>query len=96
MTLRQELVARQSEKTGITDTPPTTQKSPSRLTGSQEGYFTRGSHEDDVLRLQGTPSQINRYSTSKTWWFGRSTVEIDLRTRRVLEWDNNGNLKVQL
>ena len=60
--------------------------------------YTRGSHEDDVLRLQGTPSDITRYDALgyETWYFGRSTVKIDSRTRRVLEWDNNGNLKVQL
>ena len=27
---------------------------------------------------------------------GRSTVKIDSRTRRVLEWDNKGKLKVRL
>ena len=60
--------------------------------------YTRGSHEDDVLRLQGTPSDITRYDALgyETWYFGRSTVKIDSRTRRVLEWDNKGNLKVQL
>ena len=64
---------------------------------TSETYFTRGSHEDDVLRLQGTPSSINRYSNSETWRYGLSTVEIDLRTRRVLEWSNtSGNLKVRL
>jgi uncharacterized protein YfaP (DUF2135 family) len=60
--------------------------------------FTLGSHEDDVLRLQGTPSDIDRYNASgyEIWYFGSSTVKIDARTRRVTEWDNNGNLKVQL
>ncbi len=86
-----------SEEVRITDTAPATQKSPSNLTYSQEEYFTRGSHENDVLRLQGTPSSINRYSNSKTWRFGISTVEIDLRTQRVLEWSNIGdNLNVRL
>ena len=88
-----------SEKAGITDKAPTTQKSPSNITDSQEEYFTRGSHEDDVLRLQGTPSSINRYESSghEIWYFGLSNVEIDLRTKRVLEWSNtSGNLKVRL
>ncbi len=60
--------------------------------------FTRGSHEDDVLRLQGMPTDITRYDASgyETWYFGRSTVKIDSRSRRVLEWDNKGNLKVRL
>ena len=96
-TLRQELVARQGETARITDTAPT-QKSPSIFTGFQEEYFTRGSHEDDVLRLQGTPSSINRYEAwgYETWRFGFSDVKIDLRTRRVLEWDSDGNLNVRL
>ncbi len=32
-------------------------------------YFTRGSHSDDVLRLQGTPSRLERYvHTGKEQW----------------------------
>ena len=60
--------------------------------------FTRGSHEDDVIRVQGTPTEINRYPALgfETWYFGRSTVRIGSQTRRVLEWNNRGNLKVQL
>ena len=85
------------EEVRTTDTTPTTQNNRSSLTGTQEKYFTRGSHEDDVLRLQGTPSSINRYSNSETWRYGLSTVEIDLQTRRVLEWSNtSGNLNVRL
>ena len=95
-TLRQELIVRQSKKDRKTNTKSTPQKSPINLTGSQEEYFTLGSHEDDVLRLQGTPSDISRYSSYEVWYFGSSKVKIDLRTRRVLEWDNNGNLNVRL
>ena len=63
---------------------------------TSETYFTRGSHEDDVLRLQGTPSAIGRHPRYETLWFGESWVEIDLRTRRVLKWSNSdGNLKVK-
>ena len=95
-TLSQELVTRQGETARITDTAPT-QKSPSIFTGFQEEYFTRGSHEDDVLRLQGTPSSIDRVSSYEIWRFGISSVKIDLPTRRVLEWSNiEGNLKVRL
>ena len=86
----------QSKKDRITDTTSTPQKSPLNLTGSQEEYFTRGSHEDDVLRLQGTPSNISRFSSHEVWSFGLSRVDIDLRSRQVLEWNNNGNLNVRL
>ena len=59
--------------------------------------FTRGSHRDDVLRIQGTPSSINQYSDHETWWYGVSTIDISLRDQRVTEWNNLGrNLKVSL
>ena len=60
--------------------------------------FTRGSHEDDVLRLQGTPTEINVYSELgfERWGYGRSSVEISTSSRRVTEWSNtSGNLKVR-
>ena len=67
--------------------------------GSSSLYFTRGSHQDDVLRVQGTPSSISRYPVSgyEVWSYGSSTVEISLRDGRVMEWKNfSGNLKVRL
>ena len=70
---------------------------PGRNTGNTS-YFTRGSHQDDVLRLQGTPSEINRYESLgyEHWWYGSSKVKIGLRSKKVVEWDNNGNLKVKM
>ena len=65
--------------------------------GSSSLYFTRGSHQDDVLRIQGTPSSINRLSDHEVWWYGVSTIDISLRDGRVREWSNiSGNLKVRL
>ena len=59
--------------------------------------FTRGSHRDDVLRIQGTPSSVNQYSDHETWRYGMSTIDISLRDQRVTEWNNlGGNLKVRL
>ena len=62
------------------------------------GYFTQGSHGDEVLRLQGTPSEIKRYDAlgHEVWSYGRSRVEVDLRTGRVRQWRNSGNLKVRM
>ena len=62
--------------------------------------FTRGSHEDDVLRLQGTPTSIDRSTAAllgyETWRYGRSSVSISTRSRQVLGWANHGgNLKVR-
>ena len=62
-------------------------------------FFTRGSHEDEVLRIQGTPTGIDRYPAlgHETWKYGRGTVTIATGSRRVFEWSNPaGNLRVQL
>ena len=61
--------------------------------------FTRGSHSDEVLQIQGTPTSINTYRTlgHEVWSYEYSTVDIDLQTNRVLRWNNRaGNLKVFL
>ncbi len=94
--LRLEVVSRRSRGTSATTggvTPPSTA---TRSKGEPNAYFTRNSHQDDVLRLQGTPSDITRYDALgyETWYFGRSTVNIDSRTRRVLEWDNKPGSQV--
>ena len=62
-------------------------------------YFTRGSHQDDVLRIEGTPDEIQRYPAlgHEVWRYGRSRVNISTRSRQVIEWSNSGrNLDVQL
>lgn len=70
---------------------------PSATTTTATGYFTRGSHQDEVLRIQGTPSRVNKYSDHEVWNYGLSSVDISLRDRRVTEWNNiSGNLKVRL
>lgn len=70
---------------------------PSATTTATAGYFTRGSHQDEVLRIQGTPSRVNKYSDHEVWNYGLSSVDISLRDRRVTEWNNiSGNLKVRL
>ena len=67
--------------------------------GTNATSYTRGSHEDDVLRIQGTPTSINRWAGLgyETWSYGSSTVSISIQSRQVLAWTNRaGNLKVQL
>ena len=68
---------------------------PNATTGS---HFTLDSHKDDVLRVQGTPDSISRYETlgTMTWQYGASSVELSTRTNKVLEWSNQGNLRVHL
>ena len=64
----------------------------SNVTGART--FTRGSHQDDVLRIQGTPSSIIRYSAHEVWRYEYS--KISLRDEHVTEWSNSGNLKVEM
>jgi hypothetical protein len=58
-------------------------------------HFTQGSHKDDVLRLQGTPSDIDRYPAlgHEIWRYGLSTVKVSLATDEVVEFANSGNLR---
>ena len=65
------------------------------VTGS--AFFTRGSHADDVLRIQGTPTGIDTYGDSEVWRYGLSSVTISTRSREVTEWsDSGGDLHVRL
>ena len=62
-------------------------------------HFTRGSHRDDVLRIEGTPDAIQRYPSlgEEVWRYGSSRVTISTRSGRVTEWSNSGrNLDVRL
>ena len=61
---------------------------------SASSYFTVGSHVDDVIRLQGTPSDIIGSITRGTLYYGTSNVKIE--GSRVRSWSDNGNLKVRL
>ena len=90
-----------STPSGYSANPPD-RNEPSPRTGANviaSAYFTRGSHEDDVLRIQGTPTNIARYLAlgHETWRYGSSSVTISTSSRRVTEWSNvTGNLKVRL
>ncbi len=69
------------------------------LLPGEENYFALGTHQDDVLGIQGTPASIDQYPSSghDTWRYGSSTVTISSRTSRVTGWSNrDGNLKVRL
>jgi hypothetical protein len=66
---------------------------------TQLSYFSIGSHMDDVIRLQGTPTSITKYDALKTqtWSYGSSRVELSTKDDRVIEWSNlDKNLKVRL
>ena len=58
-------------------------------------YFTKGSHQDDVIRLQGTPQRIYDLYNEEGWSYGASSVTISKRTNKVLRWSNiGGNLNI--
>ena len=61
-------------------------------------YFTRGSSQEDVIHVQGSPTEIHTYDAlgKETWYYDRTKVTFSLPDRRVIEWDDKGNLKVRL
>ena len=76
---------------------PTNTTPPRPLASSD--FFSRGSHEDDVARIQGTPTEIRTYSyrEEEVWRYGLSSVTFSTRTRRVIEWSNpTGALRVRM
>ena len=61
-------------------------------------FFTRGSHQDQVARVQGAPTEIDSYPASgyEIWKYGRDTVRIATGSGQVTEWSNRtGNLQVR-
>ena len=64
----------------------------------QIDFFTRGSSQDEVLSVQGTPTKINIYAATgiEVWNYGFSRVTFSLPGGKVTEWSNTGNLKVRL
>ena len=62
--------------------------------------FTTGSHQDDVLRLQGMPTGIKLYAVTESafeiWYYGDSIVTIDISSQCVTGWWNtDGNLRIE-
>jgi hypothetical protein len=54
---------------------------PSAGVSNTRGYFTIGSSKDEVLAVQGTPTEVGEYQ----WSYGISTVEFS-RDGRVTSW----------
>ena len=64
---------------------------------TRANFITLGTHKDDVLRLQGTPSSIETRSTIEILHYGLNKIRVDRRTKQVTQWDNfTGALKVRL
>jgi len=60
-------------------------------------HWTMGSHKDDVLRIQGTPQEIHAYPAlgHEDWGYGASSLRIDIKSGKVTQWKNEGNLAIQ-
>ena len=59
-------------------------------------YFTRGSTQDEVISVQGTPTEILVWYDEEWRYYGSSRVVFSLSGGRVTEWKNTGNLRVRL
>lgn len=64
---------------------------------SSRDYIIQGSNKDDVLRIQGEPDRITRYSISgyEVWRYGYSSIIFSTQTDSVIQWINtNKNLRI--
>ena len=85
------------ELTGSAEPPAAASNGGDVVRSVYSEFFTLGSHADDVLRIQGTPTRISTYSDFEVWGYGLSTVTISTRSREVIEWsDFGGDLRVRL
>lgn len=58
--------------------------------------FTEGSTEETLIQIHGEPDSIRELpSYREVWTYGISSVYLSSRTRRVLGWNNNGELKAR-
>jgi len=95
------LERRKASRVSVTATPSPRSNSGGGKSGSKENsnkeYLTRGSHKDDVLRIQGMPSSVDAFPDWEVWYYGTSTLKISKENQRLAEWDNiDGNLNVRL
>ena len=63
----------------------------------QREYYTLGSHQEDVVRIQGPPDRVGDYSDGtgsiKEWYYGNDSV--GFKNSQVVEWKNyDGSLSV--
>lgn len=60
----------------------------------QRKFITIGSTKSDVIRIQGTPTSLHRYSFGEEWWF-YGFSHIVFKNSRVDSWaDSDGRLRV--
>ena len=55
---------------------PTAIPTPTRVPVLGVDYFTRGSSQDDVLHVQGTPTQIDFFLDEERWYYGDDLTRV--------------------
>ena len=64
---------------------------------SLQSTWTLGSTKEEVLQVEGTPTDIVKYSQSEVWNYGSSSVRFSNTSSRVVGWTNrSGSLRVAL
>ena len=58
--------------------------------------FALGSSPVDVIRAQGTPSQVTDLFSSGSYWYHYGSSRIEFENDRVSAYDNRGNLNLQI
>ena len=72
-------------------------ESTKKVSSSKKNYFTRGSHQDEVRRIQGAPKAIIDGYDNECWKYDYSSVTFSKNTKRVIEWSDISNiLKVKM
>ena len=68
-----------------------------KTSSASRNYFTKGSDQSEVIRLQGTPQHIYDFYDEEEWSYGSSSVTISKSTKKVLRWSNiGGSLHVKM
>ena len=89
-TVRDSEVQRLAQPAGAGPRPGTAKRQQ-----TPRDHFTIGSSVAEVLRVQGTPTEVNDFGISKTYWWGLSNVAF--KDGRVSEFSNlGGNLRVRV
>jgi len=84
-----------SQEAGLQESHASYVSQEQRPAVSAPSFITIGSSKSDVVRIQGTPTEIKTWSWGDDWRFGYSKISFDTRGR-VKEWINRGNLKVKM
>jgi peptidoglycan hydrolase-like protein with peptidoglycan-binding domain len=59
-------------------------------------FFSRGSHKDQVAKIQGSPDEVAIWDKGRVmvWKYGSSDVKFSTQDNLVVSWTNKGELKL--